>query len=69
VAISNKDRLQLVFLLHRSLMIQLACIYHRINISNHHTVMRWLDLVDHHILAIDNENHFYNINTPEQINS
>ncbi len=65
VAISNKDRLQLVFLLHRSLIDSITLYLS----SNQHTVMRWLDSVGHHVLAIDNENHFYNINTPDQINS
>jgi len=63
IAISTNDRLQLVFLLHRNLLDSI-----RQYISgNQHTVMRWLDSVDHHILVMDDESYFYNINTPEQI--
>ena len=65
VAISNEGRLQLIFLLHRSLIDSIKLYL----TGNQHTVMHWLDTVDHHVLAIDNENHFYNINTFEQINS
>ena len=54
VAINNKDRLQLLFLLHRSLIDSIT-LY---SSSNQHTVMHWLDSVEHYVLAIDNENHF-----------
>ncbi len=63
IAISTNDRLQLVFLLHRNLLDSI-----RQHISgNQHTVMRWLDSIEHHIVTMDDEGYFYNINSPEQI--
>jgi len=63
VAISNDNRIQLVFLIHRSLLDSIKLYLSR----GEHTVMRWLDSVDHNVLVLDNVNYFYNINTPEQI--
>lgn len=63
IAISTNDRLQLVFLLHRDL---LDSINHSLS-TNQHSVMHWVNSIDHHTLVMDNELHFHNINTPEQI--
>lgn len=63
VAISINDRLQLVFLLHRNLLESI----NRFLSGNQHTVMQWLDSIDHYTLAMDNENCFYNINKMEQL--
>ena len=59
VIVSADDRLQLVMLLHRSLATSIDAFL----AGNHRTVMRWVDTVNHHILALDNEPHFHNINT------
>ena len=63
VAISNDNHLQLVFLMHRNLLDSIKLYLSR----GGHSVMRWLDSVDHHIMVLDNVDYFHNINTPEQI--
>jgi molybdopterin-guanine dinucleotide biosynthesis protein A len=63
IAISSNDRLQLVFLLHRNLLDSIR----RYISGNRHTVMRWLDSIDHHIVVMDDDSCFSNINTLEQI--
>lgn len=63
VAISNDNHLQLVFLMHRNLLDLIK----RYLSSGGHTVMRWLDSIDHHIVVLDNVDYFHNINTPDQI--
>ena len=63
IAVSTHNRLQLVFLLHRNLLVSIR----QYISTNQHTVMRWLDSIEHHIVIMDDEAYFYNINTPEQI--
>jgi molybdopterin-guanine dinucleotide biosynthesis protein A len=63
VAISNDNHLQLVFLMHRSLRDSIKLYLSK----GGHTVMRWLDSVDHRTVILDDVDYFYNINTPDQI--
>jgi molybdopterin-guanine dinucleotide biosynthesis protein A len=63
VVLSTGDRLQLVFLLHRDLLDSINQHVSR----QQYSVMRWVDDIDHHIVAMDDENIFQNINTPEQL--
>ena len=63
VAVRTNNSLQLIFLLHRSLVTSI----NNFLADNQHTVMRWLDSVDVAIVDIDNENYFHNINTLQQL--
>lgn len=63
ITVRCNDKLQLVFLMHNSLLTSISDFL----ASNQHTVMRWLDTVDTRVVDIDNENYFHNINTFEQL--
>ena len=54
---------QLVFLMHNRLLESVNAFL----ASDQRTVMRWLDTVDARIVDMDNENHFHNIKTLEQL--
>ncbi|MGD8933172.1 MAG: molybdenum cofactor guanylyltransferase MobA [Gammaproteobacteria bacterium] len=63
VVINAGGKHQLVFLLHRDL---LGSIMHYLD-SNEHSVMQWVDSVDHQKLDMAINNSFLNINKPEQL--
>jgi molybdopterin-guanine dinucleotide biosynthesis protein A len=63
VTVRCNDKLQLVFLMHNSLLPSISDFL----ASDQRTVMRWLDTVDTRVIDIDNENYFHNINTVEQL--
>jgi molybdopterin-guanine dinucleotide biosynthesis protein A len=63
VVIRAEGEHQLVFLLHREL---LDSIKHYLD-GNQHSVMQWLDTVEHQSLDMAVNNGFLNINKPEQL--
>jgi len=63
VVISTNAKTQLVFLLHRSLLDSI----NRYLAGKQHSVMQWVDSVDHRTIEMAIDNHFLNINTPEQL--
>lgn len=63
IAVGTARQLQLVLLLHRSLNNSIQSFLS----SNQHTVMRWVDSIDHVRITIDNENYLSNINTQAQL--
>jgi len=65
VTVSANNRLQLILLMHRNL---LASINESLG-DNQRTVMRWVDSIDHSIVVMDNEPHFHNINTCDDLDA
>lgn len=65
VVISTGGKTQLVFLLHRSLLDSI----NRYLAGKQHSVMQWVDSVDHRTIEMAIDNHFLNINTPEQLDN
>ncbi len=63
IAVGTAQQLQLVLLLHRSLNNSIRSFLS----SGQHTVMRWIDSIDHLRITIDNENYLRNINTQAQL--
>lgn len=65
VVISSKQRLQLIFLLHRNLLGSIR----QFLSANQHSVMQWVDSVEHDTVIIKNETYFHNINSQDQLDS
>lgn len=63
ITVRSNDRLQLIFLMHRSLI-------HSINTflaNDQHRVMQWVHSIDSYVVDLDSENYFHNINTLDQL--
>lgn len=63
IAVRSNDKLQLIFLMHISLVTSI----NEFLADNQRTVMRWVDAIGSHIVDMDNENYFHNINTQRQL--
>jgi len=63
ITIQSNGRHQLIFLMHRSL----APIIKDYLANGQRTVIRWVESVNAHVVVMDNENYFHNINTLEQL--
>ncbi len=63
IVISSNQRLQLLFLLHRSLLESIESYLSTIQNS----VIHWIDTNDYHSVPIDNQNYLSNINTSNQL--
>jgi molybdopterin-guanine dinucleotide biosynthesis protein A len=63
VTVRCNNRLQLLFLMHNSLLHSISDFL----ANDQRTVMHWLQTVDTSIVDIDNDNYFHNINTLEEL--
>jgi molybdopterin-guanine dinucleotide biosynthesis protein A len=65
ITVSANNRLQLILLMHSSLLASI----NEFLANNQHSVMRWVDSADHYTIAMDNEAHFRNINTCDDLDT